>query len=223
MNNRTHMCGEVTAEVAGQSVILKGWVQRARNLGGIVFVWLRDRTGIVQVVFDGNDISKELLELAESLRSEYVIEVHGQARMRAPEAVNKKLKTGEVEVVAESAVILNASKTPPIYIEDDTKEQESLRLKYRYLDLRRPSMQNMLLFRHCCHQTLRLHGRAGLYRGGNAHFEQVHPRRRARLSGARSRQAGHLLCPAAEPADLQGCQPLMPAGLDKYYQVARCS
>ena len=82
MNNRTHMCGEVTAEVAGQSVILKGWVQRARNLGGIVFVWLRDRTGIVQVVFDGNDISKELLELAESLRSEYVIEVHGQARMR---------------------------------------------------------------------------------------------------------------------------------------------
>ena len=120
----------------------------ARNLGGIVFVWLRDRTGIVQVVFDGNDISKELLELAESLRSEYVIEVHGQARMRAPEAVNKKLKTGEVEVVAESAVILNASKTPPIYIEDDTKEQESLRLKYRYLDLRRPSMQNMLLFRH---------------------------------------------------------------------------
>ena len=75
MNNRTHMCGEVTAEVAGQSVILKGWVQRARNLGGIVFVWLRDRTGIVQVVFDGNDISKELLELAESLRSEYVIEV----------------------------------------------------------------------------------------------------------------------------------------------------
>ena len=113
MNNRTHMCGEVTAEVAGQSVILKGWVQRARNLGGIVFVWLRDRTGIVQVVFDGNDISKELLELAESLRSEYVIEVHGQARMRAPEAVNKKLKTGEVEVVAESAVILNASKTPP--------------------------------------------------------------------------------------------------------------
>ena len=96
MNNRTHMCGEVTAEVAGQSVILKGWVQRARNLGGIVFVWLRDRTGIVQVVFDGNDISKELLELAESLRSEYVIEVHGQARMRAPEAVNKKLKTGEV-------------------------------------------------------------------------------------------------------------------------------
>ena len=77
MNNRTHMCGEVTAEVAGQSVILKGWVQRARNLGGIVFVWLRDRTGIVQVVFDGNDISKELLELAESLRSEYVIEVHG--------------------------------------------------------------------------------------------------------------------------------------------------
>ena len=179
MNNRTHMCGEVTAEVAGQSVILKGWVQRARNLGGIVFVWLRDRTGIVQVVFDGNDISKELLELAESLRSEYVIEVHGQARMRAPEAVNKKLKTGEVEVVAESAVILNASKTPPIYIEDDTKEQESLRLKYRYLDLRRPSMQNMLLFRHKVIKLLRDYM-------DEQGFIEV-----------------HLLCPAAEPPDLQ--------------------
>ena len=154
MNNRTHMCGEVTAEVAGQSVILKGWVQRARNLGGIVFVWLRDRTGIVQVVFDGNDISKELLELAESLRSEYVIEVHGQARMRAPEAVNKKLKTGEVEVVAVSAVILNASKTPPIYIEDDTKEQESLRLKYRYLDLRRPIYRQLAAYGHMGREDL---------------------------------------------------------------------
>ena len=113
MNNRTHMCGEVTAEVAGQSVILKGWVQRARNLGGIVFVWLRDRTGIVQVVFDGNDISKELLELAESLRSEYVIEVHGQARMRAPEAVNKKLKTGEVEVGRSPPSSSTPARRPP--------------------------------------------------------------------------------------------------------------
>ena len=80
MNNRTHMCGEVTAEAAGQSVILKGWVQRSRNLGGIVFVWLRDRSGIVQIVFDGNAISPELLALAESLRSEFVLEVHGRVQ-----------------------------------------------------------------------------------------------------------------------------------------------
>ena len=221
MNNRTHMCGEVTAEVAGQSVILKGWVQRARNLGGIVFVWLRDRTGIVQVVFDGNDISKELLELAESLRSEYVIEVHGQARMRAPEAVNKKLKTGEVEVVAESAVILNASKTPPIYIEDDTKEQESLRLKYRYLDLRRPSMQNMLLFRHKVIKLLRD------YMDEQGFIEVETPI----LSKSTPEGARDYLVPArVKPGTFYALpqspqiykQLLMLAGLDKYYQVARC-
>lgn len=103
MNNRTHMCGEVTAEAAGQSVILKGWVQRSRNLGGIVFVWLRDRSGIVQIVFDGNAISPELLALAESLRSEFVLEVHGRVQKRAADAVNQKLKTGEIEVMAESA------------------------------------------------------------------------------------------------------------------------
>ena len=221
MNNRTHMCGEVTAEAAGQSVILKGWVQRARNLGGIVFVWLRDRTGIVQVVFDGNDISRELLELAESLRSEYVIEVHGQARMRAPEAVNKKLKTGEVEVVAESAIILNPSKTPPIYIEDDTKEQESLRLKYRYLDLRRPSMQSMLLFRHKVIKLLRD------YMDEQGFIEVETPI----LSKSTPEGARDYLVPArVKPGTFYALpqspqiykQLLMLAGLDKYYQVARC-
>ncbi|MEG2252447.1 MAG: amino acid--tRNA ligase-related protein, partial [Clostridia bacterium] len=148
MNNRTHMCGELTAVQEGQSVILKGWVQRSRNLGGIIFVWLRDRTGISQVVFDGNVLAPELFAIAESLHGEYVVEIHGTVRLRAAEAVNPKLKTGEIEVMAEEAKILNTSKTPPIYIEDDTKEQENLRLKYRYLDLRRPSMQSMLMFRH---------------------------------------------------------------------------
>ncbi|MEG0126363.1 MAG: amino acid--tRNA ligase-related protein, partial [Clostridia bacterium] len=155
MNNRTHMCGEVTATEAGKSVVLKGWVQRSRNLGGIVFVWLRDRTGIVQIVFDGKAISPELLALAESLHGEYVVEIHGNVHMRAADAVNAKLKTGEIEVMAESAIILNQSKTPPIYIEDETKEQENLRLKYRYLDLRRPVMQNMLMFRHKVIKLLR--------------------------------------------------------------------
>ena len=148
MNNRTHMCGEVTAAEKGQQVILKGWVQRARNLGGLIFVWLRDRTGIIQVVFDGNVLAPELFQVAESLHGEYVLEVKGTVSMRAPEAVNPKLKTGEIEILVEDAVILNASKTPPIYVEEETKEQESLRLKYRYLDLRRPSMQHMLRFRH---------------------------------------------------------------------------
>ncbi len=221
MNNRTHMCGEVTAEDAGKTVVLKGWVQRARNLGGIVFVWLRDRTGIVQVVFDGNAISPELLSLAESLRGEFVLEVRGVARMRAADAVNQKLKTGEVEVMAESAVILNASKTPPIYIEDDTKEQENLRLKYRYLDLRRPVMQNMLMFRHRVIKLLRDHMDAeGFIEVETPILSKSTP------EGARDYLVPSRVKPGAFYALPQSPQIykqlLMLAGLDKYYQVARC-
>ncbi len=221
MNNRTHMCGEVTAEAAGQSVILKGWVQRSRNLGGIVFVWLRDRSGIVQIVFDGNAISPELLALAESLRSEFVLEVHGRVQKRAADAVNQKLKTGEIEVMAESAVILNQSKTPPIYIEDDTKEQENLRLKYRYLDLRRPSMQSMLMFRHKVIRLLRD------YMDGEGFIEVETPI----LSKSTPEGARDYLVPArVKPGTFYALpqspqiykQLLMLAGLDKYYQVARC-
>ncbi len=221
MNNRTHMCGEVTAEAAGQSVILKGWVQRSRNLGGIVFVWLRDRSGIVQIVFDGNAISPELLALAESLRSEFVLEVHGRVQKRAADAVNQKLKTGEIEVMAESAVILNQSKTPPIYIEDDTKEQENLRLKYRYLDLRRPSMQSMLMFRHKVIKLLRD------YMDGEGFIEVETPI----LSKSTPEGARDYLVPArVKPGTFYALpqspqiykQLLMLAGLDKYYQVARC-
>lgn len=221
MNNRTHMCGEVTAEDAGKTVVLKGWVQRARNLGGIVFVWLRDRTGIVQVVFDGNAISPELLSLAESLRGEFVLEVRGEVRMRAADAVNQKLKTGEVEVTAESAVILNASKTPPIYIEDDTKEQENLRLKYRYLDLRRPVMQNMLMFRHKVIKLLRDHMDAeGFIEVETPILSKSTP------EGARDYLVPSRVKPGAFYALPQSPQIykqlLMLAGLDKYYQVARC-
>ena len=221
MNNRTHMCGEVTAEAAGQSVILKGWVQRSRNLGGIVFVWLRDRSGIVQIVFDGNAISPELLALAESLSSEFVLEVHGRVQKRAADAVNQKLKTGEIEVMAESAVILNQSKTPPIYIEDDTKEQENLRLKYRYLDLRRPSMQSMLMFRHKVIKLLRD------YMDGEGFIEVETPI----LSKSTPEGARDYLVPArVKPGTFYALpqspqiykQLLMLAGLDKYYQVARC-
>ncbi|MDD3334145.1 MAG: aspartate--tRNA ligase [Eubacteriales bacterium] len=221
MNNRTNMCGEITAEHAGKQVILKGWVQRSRNLGGIVFIWLRDRTGIVQVVFDGNTISPELLALAESLRSEFVVEIHGSVRMRAADAVNAKLKTGEIEVIAESATILNTSKTPPIYIEDETKEQENLRLKYRYLDLRRPIMQDMLMFRHKVVKLLRD------YMDEQGFVEVETPI----LSKSTPEGARDYLVPArVKPGTFYALpqspqiykQLLMLAGLDKYYQVARC-
>lgn len=221
MNNRTNMCGEVTAEHEGKQVILKGWVQRSRNLGGIVFIWLRDRTGIVQVVFDGNAISAELLALAESLRGEYVVEVHGVVRRRAAEAVNAKLKTGEIEIAAESAVVLNTSKTPPIYIEDETKEQENLRLKYRYLDLRRPVMQDMLMFRHKVVKLLRD------YMDDQGFIEVETPiLSKSTPEGARDYLVPARVKPGAFYALPQSPQIykqlLMLAGLDKYYQVARC-
>ena len=160
MTKRTHMCGEIVTGEVGKQVVLKGWVQRARNLGGLIFVSLRDRTGIVQVVFDSTVLPADVFQLAESLRGEFVVEVRGEVRRRAPEAVNDKMKTGEVEVAATAILLLNTSKTPPIYIEDGTNEQESLRLKYRYLDLRRPSLQAMLRFRHQVIKALREIGRA---------------------------------------------------------------
>ena len=221
MNNRTHMCGEVTTEAVGQSIVLKGWVQRSRNWGGIVFIWLRDRTGIVQVVFDGKQITPELLALAESLHGEYVMEIHGVVQRRAADAVNAKLKTGEIEVAAQSAVILNPSKTPPIYVEDGSNEQENLRLKYRYLDLRRPSMQNMLKFRHKVVKLLRD------YMDEQGFIEVETPI----LSKSTPEGARDYLVPArVKPGTFYALpqspqiykQLLMLAGLDKYYQVARC-
>ncbi|MCL1854605.1 MAG: aspartate--tRNA ligase, partial [Clostridia bacterium] len=221
MNQRTHMCGEVNKAHAGQSVILKGWVQRSRNLGGIIFVWLRDHTGVVQVVFDGNVISRPLLAVAESLHSEYVLEVRGKVTMRAAEAVNEKLKTGEIEVAAEEAVILNASKTPPIYVEEDTKEQESLRLTYRYLDLRRPCMQQMLRMRHQVTRLLRE------YIDSQGFVEVETPM----LTKSTPEGARDYLVPArCKPGTFYALpqspqiykQLLMLSGLDKYYQITRC-
>lgn len=221
MKQRTHMCGEVTNEEIGKQVVLKGWVQRARNLGGIIFVWLRDRTGIVQLVFDGNVIDHKLFNVAENLHAEYVLEVKGLVAARAPEAVNVKLKTGMIEVMVSDAFILNASKTPPIYIEDDAKEQEALRLKYRYLDLRRPSMQKMLTFRHRVVKLLRD------YFDNEGFIEVETPiLSKSTPEGARDYLVPARVKPGAFYALPQSPQIykqlLMLSGLDKYYQVARC-
>ena len=221
MNNRTHMCGEVTAAEKGQQVILKGWVQRARNLGGLIFVWLRDRTGIIQVVFDGNVLAPELFQVAESLHGEYVLEVKGTVSMRAPEAVNPKLKTGEIEVLVEDAVILNASKTPPIYVEEETKEQESLRLKYRYLDLRRPSMQHMLRFRHQVIKAIREYiDERGFVEVETPILTKSTPEgARDYLVPARGKNGAFYALPQSPQIYKQL---LMLSGLDRYYQIARC-
>lgn len=123
-HKRDHYCGLLTREHAGQTVHLSGWVQRTRDLGGLVFVWLRDREGMVQLVFDGNDCSADLLALAQSLRSEYVLTISGEVRMRDEAAFNKDMKTGEIEVVVREAVLLNKSETPPIYVDDKASENE---------------------------------------------------------------------------------------------------
>lgn len=141
---RTCYAGDLRASEIGKEVILMGWVQKKRNLGGLVFVDLRDRGGITQVVFD-SDVSKEAFEKAEKLGSEYVIAVRGKVFER--QSKNPNIPTGDIEVFAEELRVLNESQTPPIYIKDDDEVSESLRLKYRYLDLRKPKMQKNLMLR----------------------------------------------------------------------------
>ncbi|NLM05023.1 MAG: aspartate--tRNA ligase [Clostridiales bacterium] len=141
---RTHMCGTLNSQNIGDEITLNGWIQRRRDLGGLIFVDLRDITGIAQIVFD-KDISLDAFTKAEKLGSEYVIAVKGKVHRR--ESINPNLPTGEIEIFAEELQILNTSETPPIYIKDDDDVSENLRLKYRYLDLRKPSMQKNLIFR----------------------------------------------------------------------------
>lgn len=142
---RTHMCGVLNASDIGEHVVLNGWIAKRRNLGGLIFCDLRDKTGIVQIVFDDR-IPQELFEKADSLRGEYVVGVKGVVKER--QSVNKDIPTGDVEVFANDLVIYSESDTPPIYIKDDDNVDDNLRLKYRYLDLRKQKMQNNLTFRH---------------------------------------------------------------------------
>ncbi len=149
---RTHMCGELTMEDVSKEVVLNGWVAKRRNLGGLIFVDLRDKTGIVQVTFD-DTIKQEVFQLADSLRSEYVVGIKGTVRERSSK--NPNLKTGDIEIIASDLVIYSEADTPPIYIKDDDNVDDNLRLKYRYLDLRKVKMQRNLTFRHKVTKTAR--------------------------------------------------------------------
>lgn len=142
---RTHMCGTLDASDIGEKVVLNGWIAKRRNLGGLIFCDLRDKTGIVQIVFD-DKIPEELFAMADTLRSEYVVGVKGVVRER--QSVNKDLATGDIEVFVKDLVIYNKSETPPIYVKDDDNVDDNLRLKYRYLDLRKKKMQENLTFRN---------------------------------------------------------------------------
>ena len=141
---RTHMCGDLRSTDIGKDVVLNGWIQKRRNLGGLIFCDVRDKTGITQVVFN-DETSDELFALADTLRSEYVVGVKGKVVER--ESKNPEMETGDIEVIADDLVVYSKSETPPIYIKDDDNVDDNLRLKYRYLDLRKKKMQDNLSFR----------------------------------------------------------------------------
>ena len=140
---RTGYVNTLSKEMVGKEVVLTGWAQKARNLGSLIFIDLRDRTGIAQLVFDA-DTDPALFEKASTVRAEFVLAAVGVVRERAPEAVNTRMATGEIEVAVTELRILNDSQTPPFHIDDKVNVSDAIRLKHRYLDLRRPCMRDML-------------------------------------------------------------------------------
>ncbi len=151
---RTHTCGELTKADTGKQVILNGWVDIRRDLGGVIFIDLRDRYGLTQVVFSPQD-DEEAHKLADQLRTEFVIGVKGVVRVRSEENINPKMATGDIEIRVKELHIFSRSETPPFEIKDDVRTNEDLRLKYRYLDLRRPSVQQNLMLRSKAYQVIR--------------------------------------------------------------------
>ena len=217
---RTCYCGEVSREQLGREVTVMGWTAKNRDLGGVIFIDMRDRTGIVQVVFN-DEISRELFAQAEKIRSEYSIGVKGVVRERAPETVNPNLKTGEVEIVANHLVVYSKSETPPFYIEDGIDTNEQVRLKYRYLDLRRPEMQQNILLRHKACKIARD------YFDRNGFLEIETPMlTKSTPEGARDYLVPSRVHPgsfyALPQSPQQYKQLLMLAGMDRYFQIARC-
>ncbi|HDZ58942.1 MAG TPA: Asp-tRNA(Asn)/Glu-tRNA(Gln) amidotransferase GatCAB subunit C, partial [Ignavibacteriales bacterium] len=151
---RTHTCGELKINNVGETVVLNGWVDRRRDLGGVIFIGLRDRYGITQVIFEPEHNSEAHL-LGKQLRNEFVIAVEGKVSKRPEDQINKNMITGEIDVIVDSVVILNEAETPPFAVKDNTDAFEDLRLKYRYLDLRRPKLQKNILLRHKMYQLVR--------------------------------------------------------------------
>jgi aspartyl-tRNA synthetase len=215
---RTNMCGDLREIHISNKVTVMGWVQRKRNLGGLVFIDLRDRTGLLQLVF-GEEINKAAFEKADLVKSEYCIAVTGEIVKR--ESVNENLPTGLVELKGENIKILSESETPPIYIKEDLDASENVRLKYRYLDLRRPDMQKILMIRHKATKVVRD------FLDENGFLEMETPM----LTKSTPEGARDYLVPSRNYPGMFYALPqspqlfkqlLMVSGYDKYYQVARC-
>ena len=217
---RTHKCTEPGLENVGQKVTVMGWVQKRRDLGGVIFVDLRDRTGILQIVFNGEN-GNEMFEKAESIRNEYVLAIVGEVVKRSPETINPKLKTGAIEVMVTELRLLSKSDTPPIQIEEDSDVNETVRLKYRYLDLRRPDMQANLMLRH------RVAKIARDYYDSNGFIEVETPILiKSSPEGARDYLVPSRVHPGKFYALPQSPQLfkqlLMVAGYDRYMQITKC-
>jgi aspartyl-tRNA synthetase len=220
MYGRTYFCGDVPESAIGEKVTLKGWVSKRRDLGGLIFIDLRDRTGIVQVVFNP-DVSKEALETAEKIRSEYVLDIQGTVIAREDGTINPNLKTGKIEVQAESVTIINEAKTPPFAITDKTDASEDIRLKYRYLDFRRPVIFETLKMRHQVTKQIRD------FLDSQGFLDIETPiLTKSTPEGARD----YLVPSRVHPGEFYALpqspqlfkQLLMLGGIERYYQIARC-
>ena len=217
---RTHSCGELRASDAGKKALLMGWVHRRRDLGGVIFIHLRDREGVTQLVFH-EDAEPEVHQRAELLASEYVIAVEGTLALRTAENINPAIPTGEVELVADRIWILNESRTPPFPMEDNVDVKEDARLKYRYVDLRRPRMQHNIILRSKIAYAVRQE----LTDQGFLEIETPFMTR-STPEGARD----YLVPARVSPGNFYALpqspqifkQLLMVAGFDKYFQIVRC-
>jgi len=220
VRKRTHYCGEVSLAEAGKEVVLMGWVHRRRDHGGVIFVDLRDRTGLVQVVFNP-EVSSEAHREAHRIRSEYVLACRGLVRKRPEGMENPNMKTGDLEVMVEELAILNEAKTPPFMIEGGTEVAENVRLRYRYLDLRRPELQrNLFLRSRAAAATREYFHREGFIEVETPFLTKSTP------EGARDYLVPSRINPGTFYALPQSPQIfkqlLMVAGFDRYYQIVKC-
>jgi aspartyl-tRNA synthetase len=220
MKNRTHHCGELTKTHVGRKVVLNGWVHRRRDLGYVIFIDLRDRFGMTQIVFNP-DYNAAAHQQAHVLRSEFVVSVTGEVKVRPLGSANPDLATGEIEVFVQEVELLNEARTPPFMIEDDAEITEALRLKHRYLDLRRPKMQRLIRLRHDLTQTIRS------FLNDQGFLDIETPiLTKSTPEGARD----YLVPSRVNPGEFFALpqspqlfkQVLMASGCDRYYQIARC-
>ena len=218
---RTHHCGALRKSDVDTEVVLAGWVSRRRDHGGLIFVDMRDRSGLVQVVFDAAAMGDEAFHKAETLRSEFVIGVRGKVRARSEDTVNPNMETGEIEIVVVELRILNKAKTPPFYIQDGVDVDEMVRLRYRYMDLRRPEMQKNIMLRHRVTKIMRD------YLDKHGFLEIETPMLcKSTPEGARDFLVPSRLNPGCFYALPQSPQIfkqlLMVSGFEKYFQIVRC-